>query len=107
VDREQGVRARGKSITIDFYYRGQRCREGLKLPPTKANLNFAINKRAAVLHEIAIGTFNYAEHFPTSHRALTLGNHSNKTVSAALDEFLIASRRSCEASTIRDYRSAI
>lgn len=107
MDRGQGVRARGKSITIDFYYRGQRCREGLKLPPTKANLNFAINKRAAVLHEIAIGTFNYAEHFPKSRRALTLGNHSNKTVSAALDEFLIASRRSCEASTIRDYRSAV
>jgi integrase len=59
MDREQGVRARSpRSIEIDFYYLGQRCHEAIKIPPTKANLKFAQNKRAAILHEIGIGTFS-------------------------------------------------
>lgn len=108
MDREQGVRARSpRSIEIDFYYLGQRCREVIKIPPTKANLLFAKNKRASILHEIGIGTFNYATHFPDSRRAATLGKVSNKTVAQALDEFLLTSRRTCEASTLRDYQSAI
>lgn len=108
MDREQGVRPRGlRSIEIDFYYLGQRCRETIKILPTKANLLFARNKRAVILHEIGIGTFNYATHFPDSRRAATLGKASNKTVSQALDEFLLTSRRTCEASTLRDYQSAI
>lgn len=108
MDREQGVRARSpRSIEIDFYYLGQRCREVIKILPTKANLQFAKNKRAAILHEIGIGTFNYATHFPDSRRAATLGKVSNKTVSQALDDFLLTSRRTCEISTLRDYQSAI
>lgn len=109
MDREQaGVRISSpQSIEIDFYYLGQRCREVIKILPTKANLQFAKNKRAAILHEIGIGTFNYAAHFPDSRRAATLGKVSNKTVSQALDEFLLTSRRTCEASTLRDYQSAI
>ncbi|MGC2458548.1 MAG: tyrosine-type recombinase/integrase [Gallionellaceae bacterium] len=109
MDREQaGVRVSSpQSIEIDFYYLGQRCREIIKILPTKANLQFAKNKRAAILHEIGIGTFNYAAHFPDSRRAATLGKVSNKTVSQALDEFLLTSRRTCEASTLRDYQSAI
>jgi integrase len=108
MDREQGVRARGsRSVEIDFYYLGQRCREVIKILPTKANLLFAKNKRASILHEIGIGTFNYATHFPNSRRAATLGKLSNKTVSQALDEFILISRRACAASTLRDYQSAI
>ena len=108
MDTEQGVRARSpKSIEIDFYYLGQRCREAIRIPPTKANLKFAKNKRATILHEIGIGTFNYATHFPDSKRAATLGKVTNKTVAEALDEFLLTSRRTCETSTLRDYQSAI
>ena len=41
-----GVRARGaKGIEIDFYYLGQRCRETVKILPTKANMRFAQRKR--------------------------------------------------------------
>ena len=108
MDREQGVRVRSpRSIEIDFHYLGQRCREAIKTPPTKANLLFAQNKRAVILYEIGIGKFNYAEHFPDSRRAATLGKASNKTISQALDEFLLTKRRTCEASTLRDYQSAI
>ena len=43
MDRRQrlGIRARGQSVQLDFQYKGVRCRETLKIPPTKANLNFA------------------------------------------------------------------
>lgn len=109
MDREQaGVRARGtKGIEIDFYYLGQRCRETIKIPPTKANMLFAQRKREAILHEIGIGTFDYSAHFPKSRRAATLGKASNKTVSQALDEFLLISQRNCAPSTSRDYQSAV
>lgn len=109
MDSEQvGVRARGvKGIVIDFYYLGQRCRETVKIPPTKANMLFAQRKRISILHEIGIGTFDYSTHFPQSRRALILGKASNKTVSQALKEFLLISQRSCAASTNRDYQSAV
>ncbi|MGO8753639.1 MAG: Arm DNA-binding domain-containing protein [Gallionellaceae bacterium] len=109
MDRGQiGVRARGsKGIEIDFYYLGQRCREVIKIPPTKANLLFAQRKRETILYEIGISTFDYSAHFPKSRRAATLGKASNKTVSQALHEFLLISQRTCAPSTTRDYQSAV
>jgi integrase len=108
MDREQGVRARSPgSIEIDFYYLGQRCREVIKIPPSKANLLHARRKRETILYEIGIGTFDYSAHFPKSRRAATLGKASNKTVSQALDEFLHISQRTCAPSTSRDYQSAV
>lgn len=109
MDRKlEGVRPKsGKSIEIDFSYNGKRCRETIKLPPNKANFLFATRKRAAILHEIAIGTFNYAEHFPQSRHASTLGKFTNKTVGEALEDFLRNTRRKYEVSTIRGYTSAI
>lgn len=109
MDRKlEGVRPRsGKGIEIDFSYNGKRCRETIKLPPTKANLLHASRKRSAVLHAIALGTFNYAEHFPQSRHASTLGKFTNKTVGEALEDFLRNTRRKYEASTLRGYTSAI
>lgn len=105
--RRQGVRERGKSIQIDFYYLGKRCRESLKLEPTKANLAFAAGKKAAIQHEIAIGTFSYLKHFPNSKNAHLGTRSGNKTVGEALDGYIEASRRTCELSTWRNYRSAV
>lgn len=109
MDRKlEGVRPKSdKSIEIDFYYQGKRCRESIKLPPTKANLLHASRKRSTVLHAIALGTFNYAEHFPQSRHASTLGKFTNKTVREALEDFLRNTRRKYEASTLRGYSSAI
>lgn len=109
MDRKlEGVRPRsGKSIEIDFYYQGERRRETIKILPTKANLLHASRKRAAVLHAIAVGTFNYAEHFPESSRASELGKFTKKTIKEALEDFLRNSRRKYEVSTIRGYTSAI
>lgn len=109
MDRKlEGVRPHsGKGIQIDFYYQGKRCRETIKIPPNKANLLHASRKRAAVLHAIALGNFNYAEHFPESRHAATLGTFTNKTVGEALEDFLRNTRRKYEVSTIRGYTSAI
>src|SRR6266542_1243885 len=60
-----GVRApTARSIEIDFYYRGVRCRERLKLAPTPANQRYASRLRGEIESRIARGDFNYAEFFP-------------------------------------------
>jgi len=107
MDRKLGIRQRGNSIQIDFYYLGKRCRESLKLEPTKANLAFAQRFKAAIKHEIAIGTFSYSKHFPNSKNAQLGSLTANKTVGEALDEYLQATRRTLELSTWRNYRSAV
>jgi integrase len=108
MDRGKGIRTRSDSgIEIDFMYQGRRCRETLALLPTKANLAFAKRKRDAILYEIGVGKFNYAEHFPSSRRARLYSGKGNVTVGAALDRFLQGAQKRCEYSTWRDYRSAI
>jgi len=105
--RQSSVRRRGGSYQFDFYYRGVRCRETLRLAPTKANEAFARNKMACINHEIAVGTFNYSKHFPGSARAVVVGAVPNRKLTAAFDFFLQASRRTCAPSTLKGYRSAI
>ncbi|TAJ20460.1 MAG: site-specific integrase [Rugosibacter sp.] len=108
MDRRKGLKVRSDSgIEIDFMYRGRRCRETLKLEPTKPNLQHAARMREAILHEIAIGTFNYGKHFPNSALAKTLSGRSIQTVNQALDAFLQAAQKRCAPSTLRDYKSAV
>lgn len=107
MDRGKGIRARRNSIQVDFYLDSRRCRETLKLPPTKQNLAYAKGLKASIQHAIALGKFRYADFFPDSPRARQGSRSSNLTVGQALDNFLEASRRTCEYSTWRDYRSAI
>ncbi len=65
-----GVRPKSNSsIEIDFYYRGIRCRETIKLKPTPQNLNYAAKRKAKIEVDIAHGTFDYAKEFPDSNRA--------------------------------------
>lgn len=105
----RGIRARGSSIQIDFTYQGVRCRETLKIPPTKTNLKHAAQKKHAILYEIETGTFDYLKHFPGSTTAKrlqgTLAHHTS--VEAALKEWLKLAEKRCARSTIRDYSSAI
>ncbi|WP_279499474.1 Arm DNA-binding domain-containing protein [Aeromonas veronii] len=68
-----GLEVHGKKLRINFTYKGVRCREVLDLPITKANVKFAANKLATIKHEIAINTFNYASHFPSSGTADKFG----------------------------------
>jgi len=103
------VKTRGKSIQIDFVYHGVRCRETLKLEPTKANLLFAEGMHSTILHEVAIGTFHYNKHFPNSKRsALFSDNHTgNLLIKDALQSFLDAKKRTIAHSTYKSYESAV
>jgi integrase len=107
MDRGSGVRARGTGIQIDFIYRGVRCRETLKIPPTKANLTHAAKKRNAILYDIERGDFDYLKHFPTSRKAKHFTASYKQTVADALDDFLKAHKKKVEYSTWRDYKSAV
>lgn len=68
------VEKRKNSLRIAFYFKGELQRESVKLngvllPPTKANYNYATRLLDTINTEIARDTFNYAEHFPESPRA--------------------------------------
>jgi integrase len=102
--RGPGVRTTGaKSIQIDFRYQGIRCRERLRLAPTPANLKYAARLKAAIEHEIATGTFDYARHFPNSPRARRLVAGSASTVRRALLTYCGSLSNSVEPETLRDY----
>ena len=60
-----GIRPRtDSSLELDFYYRGIRCRERVKLPPTDKNIKHCERWKARIEHEIANNQFDYAKHFP-------------------------------------------
>ncbi|WP_442592538.1 tyrosine-type recombinase/integrase [Parapusillimonas sp. JC17] len=104
-----GVRpASESSIEIDFYYRGTRCRERLRLKPSPSNLKRASNHRAAILDAIEKGEFDYAVTFPKSKN---VAKFADKTPSGTLAEFLepwIESKApTIKASTALDYRKII
>lgn len=61
-----GVYEHYGSIRISFQWQGKRCREVIKLPPTKKNLAYAAGLRSEILRKIAMGTFSYREYFPDS-----------------------------------------
>jgi len=107
--RFTGVKARGNSILIDFMYQGHRCRETLRVKPTKTALKEASRKREAVMHAIAFGNFEYSVHFPDSKNALKFSNNKSAliTVKVALEKWLKQASKRCQPSTIKDYNSAV
>lgn len=77
VKRYPGVEARGDSIRIRFNWHGRRS-ETLRLEPTAANLTHAVQLRGEIRRKIALGTFRYAEFFPTSdHARAEAGDRGN------------------------------
>lgn len=64
-----GVYEHYGSIRISFQWQGKRCREVIKLPPTKKNLEYAANLRGEILRKIVYGTFKYRDYFPDSELA--------------------------------------
>lgn len=105
-----GVKAASEtSIEITFTYRGQRCRERIKLAPTPANLKRAAQHRAAILDAIAKGTFDYRITFPDSPRAVLFVERKGEvlTVDRYLDQWLERQRAHLKASTYDGYRKTI
>ena len=89
-------------------YKTARCRETLKgLEVNNANLKFAANKRASILHEIATGNFDYLAHFPDSKKGLQLtGNRvTMRSVEQAVEHWLLVKKSATANSTHSNYRS--
>lgn len=105
-----GVRAESDtSCTIDFPYKGVRCRERVKIAPTPAGLTRAERFRAAILHAIEQGTFNYAETFPDSPRRFQFMEQAGAGYPLAtwLETWVERKRPHLKASTWDDYRKIV
>jgi len=104
-----GVIPRGNSIQLAFTYNGIRCRETLKVTPTKTILESAYGKLQAIKWEIAIGTFDYGSHFPNSKKARELSKTPGAmiTIEQALKEWFLQKRKRLQPSSIRDYEQSI
>ena len=104
-----GVRVRtAQSIEIDFYYRGVRCRERLKLAPNTANRRYASRLKTEIESRIARAEFNYAEFFPDSPRARTLSRRAGDAIMVreVLRRYIDTAERSLQRSTWLDYGEA-
>ncbi|HHQ4624408.1 TPA: Arm DNA-binding domain-containing protein [Aeromonas veronii] len=103
-----GVEVHGNKLRICFSYKGRRCREVLDIHITKANVKFAANKLAAIKHEIALGSFDYAKHFPNSKVLARLGMRTTTrmTLAEAAAAFVESAGPTVGLSTKRSYRSA-
>jgi len=114
-DQHQGVRGMGRgpgvraasasSIQVDFRFAGVRCREKLALAPSPANLRYAAKLKARIEHEIALGQFDYARHFPNSPRARQLARQRGSlyTVGELLGTWLDRAEKTLEPETYADY----
>ncbi len=104
----EGVISRSAgSITIDFRYRGKRCRETLRLQPTPGNLKKAANFRARIIDAIEQGTFDYAQTFPNSKNAEKFPrilDSRNRTVADYVRQWLTEKQPLLKHSTFREYQ---
>ncbi|MBW3779385.1 DUF3596 domain-containing protein [Aeromonas veronii] len=103
-----GIELHGNKIRLCFSYKGRRCRETLDVPITKVNVKFAANKLAAIKHEIALGNFDYAKHFPNSKALARLGGRTTTkmTLAEAAVAFAESAGPTIGISTKRSYSSA-
>lgn len=105
-----GVRGiSGSTIEVTFAYKGQRCRERIRLEPTPANLKRCQDFLGAIRDAIAKGTFDYRVSFPHSkHGAKLMQRMGEGTLfSDFLDGWIERQRKVLKASTVEGYESAI
>jgi integrase len=102
-----GIKANNSSITISFTYNNKRCRETVKVKPTKTALKEMVLKRDVIRYEISIGQFDYLKHFPTSKTALTIaGNQAcNITIKQMMNNWFKRNQGQWERSTTHGYIS--
>ncbi|MBB6591221.1 site-specific integrase [Ralstonia solanacearum] len=93
------------SYEIAFTYKGKRCRERVKAKPCPANTRKLIQFRAAVLHAIEKGEFDYAKTFPDSRHTAALADRPGdaQTVEDYFDKWLKRKQVEIKASTYKGY----
>lgn len=101
-----GIEIHGANLRVSFTYQHIRCRESLGLRPTKQNIKFAAGKLAAIKHEIAIGSFNYNEHFPKSRNIIIDKNQKGKNarIDWLVEQFIEHKSVDVRTSTLNKYR---
>ena len=107
--KHTGVKpASQSSILLSFSYRGQECREHIRLTPTPANLKAVARHREAILDAIERGTFDYRVTFPSSKNALKFSEREGDIllVEVYLERWL-DSQKHLKASTFDGYRKTI
>jgi len=89
------------SYEITFPYKGKRCRERIRTKPSPANTRKLEQFRAAIMHAIEKGEFNYAETFPQSKHAAELAERPGDalTVESYFDTWLKRKKVELKAST--------
>lgn len=104
-----GITANNNSIQIAFTYNGIRCRETVKVKPTKSSLKEMARKRDVIQYEIQFGKFDYLKHFPNSKRAklLTSTQANNITIKEMINDWFKRTQDQWEYSTKRGYISKI
>lgn len=108
--RGPGVRAASaSSIQVDFRYQGERCKEKIALPPTPANLKYALRLKATIERDIELGQFDYAKYFPNSPRAKRMARNrgAQYTMREALNTWLDKVERELEPETYADYAADV
>lgn len=85
--KHKGVEVHGGNLRIVFMWRRIRCRESLGLPITRANIKHAALLRAAILHEIKTGHFEYGRHFPNSKHAINYSSVKDEKLGALLERY--------------------
>lgn len=109
----RGVRVRklknSEVLQVAFTYKGEECRESLKLAPSKKNITFASNLLGEIKNAIQRGNFFYADFFPNSAKLKKFGNVNAKTtVKYYLDQYReTAIKRGLSPTTIDGYIKAI
>jgi integrase len=93
-------------------YRGVRCRERVQLKPTSSNLKRAEQHRAAILHAISSGTFDYRATFPESKIAARFEDAEatpgdKLVIGDYLDKWLDRQKLERKASTYDTYRKIV
>lgn len=93
------------SYEISFTYKGVRCRERVKAPVSPANLRKMIGWRAAIVHAIRIGQFDYANEFPDSKNLERFAEQPGDvlTVERYFDRWLKRKHAEIKASTYKGY----
>ncbi|MGF6643155.1 Arm DNA-binding domain-containing protein [Paraburkholderia sp. GAS82] len=93
------------SYEITFSFQGKRCRERVKAKPCAANTRKLTQFRAAILHAIEKGEFDYVKTFPKSDRAPAFAEQPGDvlTVEKYFDSWLTRKKVEVKASTYKGY----
>lgn len=91
-----GITARNKSIRIVIDHDKKRYSKTLKIPPTPANIKYAIRQRTAWIHELEKGLI------PSE-----FGIKKETHISALLDRWIDAKQKQVKSSTLNDYIKSV